>query len=146
MIREHIATRYNPILVMTPPIRYGALVALVVATGLLVWFVAGGQHEDTPPDTVRDYTVSSREEVPDLGTVGEVLVLSVTRSDTGREELFRQIADTEGFAVAFYFSTREAVDAHRAANRDPATLNALRAGFLGRMTRGEFTPGEEIYP
>ena len=131
---------------MTPPIRYGALVALVVATGLLVWFVAGGQNEDTPPETVRDYTVSSREEVPDLGTVGEVLVLSVTRSDTGREELFRRIADTEGFAVAFYFSTREAVDAHRAANRDPATLNALRAGFLGRMTRGEFTPGEEIYP
>lgn len=130
---------------MSPPVRYGALGLLLVATGLVVWSVA---DESTQPAAVsaRDYTVSGREDVPGLGTVGEVLVPALTRSDPGREELCRAIAARENLTVAFFFSTPDAVEAHRATTRDAVALAALRTGFLGRLTRDEFTPGEEIFP
>ena len=130
---------------MSPTVRYGALLGLLVVTGLLVWYVAAGSPDDAAT-SLPDYTVAAREEVPELGTVGEILMPSLSRSDPGREQLFRSIATTEELTVAFFFSTTEAAEAHRATTRDDAALAALRAGFLGRLTRGEFTPGEEIYP
>ena len=90
--------------------------------------------------------MTSRAEVPDLGVVGEILMPGATRGDGNREAAFRAIAGAEGLTVAFYFSTAEAMAAHRAAARDAAALEALRTGFLGRLTRDEFTPGEAIYP
>ena len=124
--------------------------ALLVATGLVAWYAARGQDRvqdhNVQLDATSEYLVSSRADVPELGAVGEVLIPSLTRSDAGREELFRSIARTEGLTVAFFFSTTEAMDAHRAATRDQATSGALRTGFLGRLTRDEYTPGEEIYP
>ena len=131
---------------MNAAVRYGSLVVLLVTTGLLVWFVAGERNSGAVTDAVRDYTVASRANVPDLGVVGEVLIPGATRGEPNRAELFRTIAGAEGLTVAFYFSTAAAMEAHRAAARDAAALEALRAGFLGRLTRGEFTPGEEIYP
>jgi hypothetical protein len=130
---------------MTPAVRYSALVALLVVTGLWAWY-AGEATSDTPSHAGDDYTVTSRETVPDLGVVGEVLIPSLDRSAPNREALLRSIADAEGLTVAFYFSTQEAIDAHQLADRDQAATGALRAGFLGRLTRDEFTPGEEIYP
>ncbi len=131
---------------MNSAARYISLAVLLLTTGLLVWFVAGERGSGASTDAVPDYTVASRANVPDLGVVGEVLIPGATRGEPNREELFRTIAGAEGLTVAFYFSTAAAMEAHRAAARDAAALEALRAGFLGRLTRGEFTPGEEIYP
>ena len=131
---------------MNPNVRYASLVALLATTGLLAWFVAGARDAGDRTAVARDYTVASRAQVPDLGVVGEVLIPDASREDGNREEMFRAIASAERLTVAFYFSTAAAMEAHRAAARDAAALEALRAGFLGRLTRGEFTPGEEIYP
>ena len=131
---------------MNAAARYVSLVVLLATTGLLVWFVAGERDSGAATDTLRDYTVASRANVPDLGVVGEVLIPGATRDDPDREELLRAIAGAEDLTVAFYFSTAAAIDAHRAAARDAAQLEALRTGFLGRMTRDEFTPGEALYP
>ncbi len=131
---------------MNAAVRYGSLVVLLVTTGLLVWFVAGERNSGAVTGAAHDYTVASRAEVPDLGVVGEVIIPAATREDANREAAFRAIARAERLTVAFYFSTEEALAAHRAAARDGAALGALRTGFLGRLTRGEFTPGEEIYP
>ena len=130
---------------MTASVRYGALAGLIVLTGLLAWFIAA---PDSAPDRRQapEYTVEAREQVPDLGSVGQVLVPALRRGDADIERVAREIADAEGFAVAFYFSTAAAVEAHRMATRDPTALEALRTGFLGRLTRGEFTAGPEIYP
>ena len=130
---------------MTPSVRYSALLLLLAATGLVVWLVSGNTSEGEGMSTP-DYTVTAREEVPELGTVGQVLVPTMTRSAPSREERLRAIAEQEGLAVAFFFSTTDAVDAHRRPDRDAAARAALQSGFLGRLTRGEFTPGEEIYP
>lgn len=130
---------------MTASVRYGALAALVAAAGLLAWRIAAPPGAPEGTDAT-DYTVAAREEVAGLGAVGQVLVPALARGDAGLERVARAIADAEGFTVAFYFSTRAAVDAHRLADRDAAALDALRAGFLGRLTRGEFTPGAAIYP
>lgn len=126
--------------------RYVSLAVILATTGLLVWFVAGERDSGTATEALPGYTVASRADVPDLGAVGEVLVPGSTRADPNREEQFRAIAHAEGLTVAFFFSTADAVEAHRAAARDAAQLEALRAGFLGRLTRDEFTPGEELYP
>ncbi|MDE2905260.1 MAG: hypothetical protein OXQ28_04155 [Acidobacteriota bacterium] len=126
--------------------RYVSLAVLLATTGLLVWFVAGERDSGAATEAVPGYTVASRADVPDLGVVGEVLVPGAARTDPNREDLFRAIAQVEGLTVAFYFSTADAVEAHRATARDAAQLDALRAGFLGRLTRDEFTPGEELYP
>ena len=130
---------------MTASVRYGALAGLIVLTGLLAWFIAAPR---SAPDRAQapDYTVEAREQVPELGSVGQVLVPALDRGDADLERVAREIAADEGFTVAFYFSTAAAVEAHRMATRDPAALEALRAGFLGRLTRGEFTAGAEIYP
>ena len=130
---------------MTASVRYGALAGLIVLTGLLAWFIAAPRSGPDPtPAPV--YTVEAREQVPELGSVGQVLVPALGRGDADLERVAREIADAEGFTVAFYFSTTAAVEAHRMANRDAAALEALRTGFLGRLTRGEFTPGTTIYP
>ena len=126
--------------------RYISLVVLLATTGLLVWLVAASREPDHAAVAPPEYTVTSRAEVPDLGVVGEILMPGATRGDGNRAELFRTIAGAEGLTVAFYFSTAEAMAAHRAAARDAAALEALRTGFLGRLTRDEFTPGEAIYP
>ena len=126
--------------------RYISLVVLLATTGLLVWLVAASRAPEHAAVAPPEYTVTSRAEVPDLGVVGEILIPGATRGDGNREAAFRAIAGAEGLAVAFYFSTAEAVAAHRAASRDATALEALRTGFLGRLTRDEFTPGEAIYP
>ncbi len=129
---------------MSPAARYGALGVLLVATGLLVWSVAGDAPSTAP--SPQDYTVSAREQIPELGTVGQVLVPSMTRANPARESQLRAIAEQEELAVAFFFSTTDAMNAHRSAARDGPARAALSDGFLGRLTRGEFTPGEEIFP
>ena len=126
--------------------RYVSLAVILATTGLLVWFVAGERDSGAATEALPDYTVASRSDVPDLGVVGEVLLPGATRADPNREELFRAIAQAEGLTVAFYFSTADAVQAHRATARDAAQLEALRAGFLGRLTRDEFTSGEALFP
>ena len=126
--------------------RYVSLAVLLATTGLLVWFVAGERDSGAATEALPGYTVASRADVPGLGAVGEVLVPGATRADPNREEQFRAIARAEGLTVAFYFSTADAVDAHRATARDAEQLEALSSGFLGRLTRDEFTPGEELYP
>ena len=131
---------------MTLTVRYCAFVGLVLLTALVGWFISNQERLSDRADMSHDYTVSSRETVAELGLIGEVLIPSLTRGDANREDLLRTIAGEEGFTVAFYFSTKEAVEAHRAIDRGTEEVNALRAGFLGRLTRGEFTPGEELYP
>lgn len=126
--------------------RYVSLAVLLATTGLLVWFVAGERDSGAATQALPGYTVASRADVPELGVVGEVLVPGATRDLPDREELFRAIAAAEGLTVAFYFSTEAAIDAHRAAARDAVQLEALRTGFLGRLTRDEFTSGEALYP
>ncbi len=126
--------------------RYISLAVLLATTGLLVWFVAGERDSGTAPEAAPDYTVASRADVPGLGVVGEVLIPGATRDLPRREDLFRAIAAAEELTVAFYFSTAAAMDAHRAAARDAAQLEALGTGFLGRLTRDEFTPGEALFP
>ena len=129
---------------MTASVRYGALLGLIVLTGLVAWFIAA---PGTPDRTgTVDYTVEAREQVPDLGTVGQVLVPDLALGNGDLERVAREIAVAEGFTVAFYFSTTAAVEAHRMSTRDAAALDALRTGFLGRLTRGEFTAGAAIYP
>lgn len=130
---------------MSPWVRYGSLALLIAATGALAWY-GSSDTSDLGASTTPTYVIAGREDVPELGVVGEILVPSVTRSDPDREGLLREIAAREALTVAFFFSTEEAIDAHRAAARDAASRAALRTGFLGRVTRGEFTPGEEIYP
>ena len=130
---------------MTASVRYGALLGLIVLTGLAAWFVAAPGSPPERTDAPR-YTVEAHEEVPGLGAVGQVLLPTLARGDADLERVAREIADAEGFTVAFYFSTTAAVEAHRLATRDAAALDALRRGFLGRLTRGEFTAGAEIYP
>ena len=125
--------------------RYVSLAVLLATTGLLVWFVAG-ERDSGVAQALPDFTVASRADVPGLGVVGEVLIAGASRDLPNREELFRAIAGAEELTVAFYFSTEAALDAHRAAARDATQLEALRAGFLGRLTRDEFTPGEALYP
>ena len=131
---------------MNAAVRYGSLAVLLVTTGLLVWFVAGERDAGDAPAALPRYDVASRRNVPDLGVVGEVLVPGATRDLPNREALLRAIAAAEGFSVAFYFSSEAAIDAHRATARSAAQTAALRAGFLGRLTRDEFTPGEALYP
>ena len=131
---------------MSAATRYASLMGLVLITGLIVWFYTVSENPDVRSDQTPNYTVSARDEVPDLGVVGAVLIPSLRREDDGLELLFREIARVEGFTVAFYFSTSAAVVAHNAATRDAEALDDLRSGFLGRLTRGVFTPGEEIYP
>ena len=131
---------------MNAATRYASLMGLVLFTGLVGWFYTASENPDFRSEQAPDYTVSARDEVPDLGVVGAVLIPSLRREDDGRELLFREIARVEGFTVAFYFSTSAAVVAHNAATRDAEALDDLRSGFLGRLTRGVFTPGEEIYP
>ena len=131
---------------MSAATRYASLMGLTLFTGLILCFYTASENPDIKSDQTPDYMVSARDEVPDLGVVGAVLIPSLRRDDDGLELLFREIARVEGFTVAFYFSTREAVTAHRAATRDSEALDELRSGFLGRLTRGVFTPGAEIYP
>ena len=126
--------------------RYVSLAVILATTGLLVWFVAGERDSGAATEALPGYTVASRADVPDLGAVGEVLIPGATRDLPDRERHFRAIAAAEGLTVAFYFSTAAALDAHRAASRGAAQQEALRAGFLGRLTRDEFTPGEALYP
>ena len=64
---------------MTTSVRYGALLGLIVLTGLVAWFIAAPGTPD-PTGTV-DYTVEAREQVPDLGTVGQVLVPDLALGD-----------------------------------------------------------------
>ena len=63
-----------------------------------------------------------------------------------REEVFRAIAITERLDTVFFFSTEEALDAHQTFLPSPDELDALKAGFLGQLRDGVFTPGEDVYP
>ncbi len=119
-------------------------VALIAALSLLLaglwWGSVIAPSVDLP-----DYTVLNR--LPDVdGDAADVLIPSMSRGDDRREEIFRAIATTEGLDTAFFFSTEEALDAHQAFLPSPDQLADLRAGFLGQVRDGEFTPGEDIYP
>ena len=94
-----------------------------------------------PDDTVPDYTVLNR-----LPAAADVVIPSLSREDEDREQVLRAIATVEGLDPAFFFSTAEAVEAHQALLPSPDQLAYLRAGFLGQVRGGEFTPGEDIYP
>ncbi len=94
-----------------------------------------------PGDTVPDYPVLNR-----LPAAADVVIPSLSREDEDREQVLRAIAAIEELDPAFFFSTEEAVEAHHALLPSPDQLEDLRAGFLGQVRDGEFTPGEDIYP
>ncbi len=60
--------------------------------------------------------------------------------------MLRAIATIEDLDPAFFFSTDEAVETHQALLPSPDQLAYLRAGFLGQVRGGEYTPGEDVYP
>ena len=119
-----------------------ALLATLVLLGAGLWWVS----RDAPPgDPVPGYTVLNR--LPDVGgDAADVLIPSLSREDERREEVFRAIATSEGLTTAFFFSTEEALDAHQAFLPSPDQLADLKAGFLGQVRDGEYTPGEDLYP
>jgi hypothetical protein len=55
---------------MSAATRYASLMGLSLFTGLVVWFYTGSENPDVRSDQAPDYTVSARDEVPDLGLGG----------------------------------------------------------------------------
>ena len=125
---------------MGPRIRL-PLLATLILLGAGLWWVL---RIAPPVDPVPDYTVLNR--LPDVGgDAADVLIPSLSREDEDREAVFRAIATTEGLDTAFFFSTNEAVDAHQAFLLSPQQLQDLKAGFLGQVRNGAYTPGEDVY-
>ena len=131
---------------MTATVRYGALAGLIVLTGLLAWFIAAPR---SAPDRAQApaYTVEAREQVPELGSVGAGARAGPRprrrRPRTRRPRDSRRRGLHGG--VLFLDGGSGAGPPH-GHPRPRAALEALRTGFLGRLTRGEFTAGAEIYP
>ena len=122
---------------MSPKTRLVVLATLILL-GAGLWWVS----VIVPPgDTVPDYTVLNR-----LPAAADVVIPSLSREDEDREQVFRAIATLEDLDPAFFFSTEEAVEAHQALLPSPDQLADLRAGFLGQVRDGVFTPGENVYP
>ncbi len=115
-----------------------ALLATLILLGVGLWWIV----RDTPPaDILPDYRVLNR--LP--GGEADVLIPSLSRQDERREAVFRAIATTEGLDTVFFFSTEEALEAHQAFLPSPDELEDLKAGFLGQVRDGVFTPGEDVY-
>ena len=119
-----------------------ALLITLTLLGTGLWRVL----QDPPlVDTLPDHTVLNR--LPAVnGDAADVLIPSLSRAGGRREEIFRAIVATEGLNTAFFFSTEEALDAHQAFLPSPDQLDDLKAGFLGQVRDGDFTPGEDLYP
>ena len=118
------------------------LLATLIMLGAGLWWVS---RSAPPVDPVPDYTVLNR--LPDVGgDAADVLIPSLSRENERREEVFRAIAITERLDTVFFFSTEEALDAHQTFLPSPDELDALKAGFLGQLRDGVFTPGEDVYP
>ena len=119
-----------------------ALLATLIMLGAGLWWVS---RSALPVNPVPDYTVLNR--LPDVGgDAADVLIPSLSRENERREEVFHAIATTERLDTVFLFSTEEALDAHQAFLPSPDELDALKAGFLGQLRDGVFTPGEDVYP
>ena len=117
------------------------LLAALILLGAVFWCGL----PDGPTDSVPDYTVLNRLLDVD-GNAADVLIPSFSRENQHREAVFRAVAAGEGLTTAFFFSTPEAVEAHQALLPSPDQLADLRAGFLGQVRGGEYTPGEDVYP
>ena len=118
-----------------------ALLAMLILLGAAFWCGLA----DGPTDSLPDYTVLNR--LPDVGgDVADVLIPSLSRENQDREAVFRAVAASEGLTTAFFFSTEDALDAHQAFLPSPDQLDDLKAGFLGQVRAGEYTPGEDVYP
>ena len=115
-----------------------SLLATLILLGVGLWLVSAVAP---PGDTVPGYTVLNR-----LPAAADVVIPSLSREDEDREQVLRAIATIEDLVPAFFFSTEEAVEAHQALLPSPDQLEDLRAGFLGQVRGGEFTPGEDVYP
>ncbi len=112
-----------------------ALLATLILLGAGLWW------GDTPPaDILPDYRVLNRL----AGVEADVLIPSLSRQDERREAVFRAIATTEGLDTVFFFSTEEALEAHQAFLPSPDELEDLKAGFLGQVRHGAYTPGEDV--
>ena len=141
---------------MSHKVFYGLLTATVLMIGLLVWVLRSPQVFDEQAGTAPPYTVLYRESVRDVGradgrgfftgTLGDILIPSLTREDESREEIFRTIAAEEAFDVAIFHATEASFRAHRAQLKDEEHREALRVGLLGELREGKFTPGETSYP
>ncbi len=118
-------------------------VALIAALSLLLASLWWGSVT-APSVDLPDYSVLNR--LPGGEAAADVLIPSLSRGDEGREAVFRTIATIEGLDPAFFFSTEEALDAHQAFLPSPDQLDDLKAGFLGQVRDGVFTPGEDVYP
>ena len=118
-----------------------AIIAVLILLSAGLWWVS---WDAAPGASLPDYTVLNR--LPGGEAAADVLLPSMSREDEDREEVFRTIATTEGLNTAFFFSTDEALDAHQAFLPSPDQLEDLRAGFLGQVREGVFTPGEDVYP
>ncbi len=118
-------------------------VALIAALSLLLAGLWWGSAIAPSPDRL-DYNVLNR--LPGGEATADVLIPALSRGDERREEIFRAVAATEGLETAFFFSTEDAVEAHQALLPSPDQLADLKAGFLGQLRDGMFTPGEDVYP
>ena len=142
---------------MSRKVFYGLLTVTVLMVALLVWVLRSPQVLDERAETAPPYTVLYRESVRDAGradgggfftgTLGDVLIPSLTRADEGLEEIFFSIATMEGLDVVFFHATEASFQAHHAQSKDEEHLAVLRVGFLGELDiNGEFRPGETRYP
>lgn len=92
------------------------------------------------------YTIPSRVDLLVGGRYGEVLIPTMTRDDDDRERVFRAIVAREGFTRAAFYSTEDAFTANGSAAFLEANPEALREGFLGSLTSGDYVAGEVAFP
>jgi hypothetical protein len=80
--------------------------------------------------------------------VGEVLIQSFSRNTpvSEREKVLREIAKIKGYEKAYLYSTRESQKANFSDSFRKKHPDALKTGYLGSLNKGNFIPGEEIYP
>jgi len=79
---------------------------------------------------------------------GEALITSLSRKTpvAERERVARGIAAAEGFDQLYIYSTEDAKKANSSASFADAHPNAMRQGYLGSLSEGKFTAGEETFP
>jgi|GEM_PF-2590966 len=82
------------------------------------------------------------------GKTGDVLMPSLSRSTptVERESIARRITALEGWVEIRLYSTEEAYEANYSASFAEQHPNAMRTGFLGVISDGQFIPGEIFYP
>ena len=121
----------------------------------LVWGTPGAESRlddsvvEVEADTAEElpaYTILSRVDLLVGGRYGEVLIPTMTRDDDDRERVFRAIVAREGFTRAAFYSTEDAFTANGSAAFLEANPEALREGFLGSLTSGDYVAGEVAFP